>query len=732
MGVASPKRPERPGPSRHDLSQVSPAARWPDAGTPPYALRADGRRQGVGEESTSLEKLDRSTGWPWAGHLSFWASVNQYVCPGEQWRWFHPNISGVEAEQLLLSRGQHGSFLARPSQSCPGGFTLSVRRHDEVTHIKVQSTGDYCDLYGGEKFATLAELVQHHTGQRGGLLRERGGAPVELRHPLGCQDPTSERWYHGHLSGKEAEKLLMEKGRPGSFLVRESQSKPGDFVLSALTQQLDRADRQPRVTHVRIHFQPDGKCDVGGGERFDTLGDLVESYRKNPLVERSGAVVHLGQPLKTTRISATSIGSRVRELSQATDASEKAKQGFWEEFEVSTCCLLPPADFHSRAAARMLQQQECRLLYPRKEGQRLENKPKNRYKNILPFDTTRVILRDVDDSVPGADYINANYIRSDPEEKPGHGPGKVYIATQGCLPTTVAAFWAMVHQENTRVIVMTTREVERGRDKCFRYWPELHGSQDYGRLRVCNVAEHQAQGYCVRELRVWRADRGHSPVSRAGAWDAPRRTCWRSRARPAQEESPRTVKHCQYLSWPDHGVPAEPTGVLGFLDEVNQAQSSMLGAGPMVVHCSAGIGRTGTIIVIDILVDVIRRQGPDCDIDVLKTIQLVRRQRSGMVQTEAQYKFVYLALQRYIQGEQLRLREQVGAGPRRGGACGGIAMATRGPSPQREPREEGDSLNVGASPADPGRSPGPAPPRAPAATPEASGRAYGNLRDLWP
>nr|XP_035966049.1 tyrosine-protein phosphatase non-receptor type 11-like isoform X1 [Halichoerus grypus] len=519
-------------------------------------------------------------------------------------RWFHPNMSGAEAEKLLLSRGQHGSFLARPSKSCPGGFTLSVRRHNEVTHIKIQNTGDYYDLYGGEKFATLAELVQHYTGQHGGLLRERSGAPVELRHPLGCQDPVSERWYHGHLSGKEAEQLLMEKGRPGTFLVRESQSKPGDLVLSALTQQPDKADRRPRVTHVMIHFQPDGKYDVGGGEQFDTLTDLVEHYKKNPMVEKSGTVVHLKQPLKATRINAASIESRVQELSRATEASEKAKQGFWEEFE-------------------MLQQQECRLLYPRTEGQRLENKPKNRYKNILPFDTTRVTLHDVDDSVPGANYINANYIRSDPEEKPGHGLGKAYIATQGCLQTTVAAFWAMVLQENTRVIVMATREVERGRNKCFRYWPELHGSQEYGRVHICNLAEYQAQGYCVRELQVWRPD---------------------------QEEPRRTVKHYQYFSWPDHGVPAEPSGVLSFLDEVNRAQSSTPGAGPMVVHCSAGIGRTGTLIVIDILVDLIRRQGLDCDIDVPKTIQLVRRQRSGMVQTEAQYKFVYLALQRASRG----------------------------------------------------------------------------------
>lgn len=311
---------------------------------------------------------------------------------------------------------------------------MSVRRHDEVTHVKIQNTGDYYDLYGGEKFATLAELVQHYTGQHGGLLRERSGAPVELRHPLGCQDPISERWYHGHLSGKEAEQLLMEKGRPGTFLVRESQSKPGDFVLSVFTQQPDKEDRRPRVTHIMIHFQPDGKYDIGGGERFDTLRDLVERYRKNPMVEKSGIVVHLKQPLKATRINAASIESRVQELNRAADASEKAKQGFWEEFE-------------------MLQQQECRLLYPRKEGQRLENKPKNRYKNILPFDTTRVTLHDVDDNVPGADYINANYIRVGVQETRVSGqlhvePSMDHIGQpEPCLATYQSPYPSMMNLE---------------------------------------------------------------------------------------------------------------------------------------------------------------------------------------------------------------------------------------------------------------------------------------------
>ncbi|XP_051915749.1 tyrosine-protein phosphatase non-receptor type 11b isoform X1 [Hippocampus zosterae] len=528
-------------------------------------------------------------------------------------RWFHPNITGIVAEQLLLTRGVHGSFLARPSKSNPGDFTLSVRRNDEVTHIKIQNSGDYYDLYGGEKFATLAELVQYYTEQQD-LLRERNGHVIELKYPLNCKDPTSERWYHGHLSGREAEKLLTEKGKAGSFLVRESQSKPGDFVLSVLTheEKHENVDRKTKVTHVMIRYQQDGKYDVGGGERFDTLADLVDHYKKNPMVEKSGIVVHLKQPFNATRINAANIENRVRELNKVADNSEKPKQGFWEEFEV-------------------LQQQECKLLYPRKEGMKPENKSKNRYKNILPFDTTRVEIRDADPDVPGSDYINANYIRGSHEAGRQGEEDKFFIATQGCLQNTVIDFWKMVYQENTRVIVMTTKEMERSRNKCVRYWPDPHSTVEFGRVQVKNVEEWRAQDYNLTELEVTHLDR---------------------------REPLRYVSHYQYLTWPDHGVPNEPGGVLSFLEVINRTQRSSPEYGPIVVHCSAGIGRTGTIIVIDILIDIIHRQGLDCDIDIPKTIQKVRQQRSGMVQTEAQYKFIYMAVQQYIDTAQKRLEEE--------------------------------------------------------------------------
>lgn len=538
-------------------------------------------------------------------------------------RWFHPNIHGVEAEHLLLERGIDGSFLARPSKGNPGDFTLSVRRNGEVTHIKIQNTGDFYDLYGGEKFATLSELVQFYMENQT-QLREKNGEIIELKYPLNCADPTTERWFHGHLKGKEAEKLL-EKGKNGSFLVRESITHIGDYVLSVRN--------EDKTTHVMIRCQ-DTKYDVGGGERFDSLTELVEHYKRNPMVETTGSVVYLKQPFNATKINASGIVLRVQELQKenacstltatssldqpagatsvvpsASGGGGQGKAGFWEEFE-------------------SLQQQECKHLFSRKEGQRPENKNKNRYKNILPFDHTRVILHDPDGT---SEYINANRI-SPEEDMCSDLKHKDYIATQGCLASTRADFWLMVWQENTRVIVMTTKEVERGKPKCAKYWPDLNMTETFGSFVVRTVVERSNKDYTLREFTVNKEGGG-------------------------KEE--RKIYHFHFQAWPDHGVPSDPGCVLNFLHDVNAMQESLdAPPGPIVVHCSAGIGRTGTFIVIDMIIDQIKRQGLDCEIDIQRTIQMVRSQRSGMVQTEAQYKFVYMAVQHHIETVQHRMQAE--------------------------------------------------------------------------
>ncbi|XP_047217901.1 tyrosine-protein phosphatase non-receptor type 6 [Girardinichthys multiradiatus] len=517
-------------------------------------------------------------------------------------RWFHRDISGLEAEEILKSRGIHGSFLARPSKKNVGDFSLSVRVGDLVTHIRIQNTGDFYDLYGGEKFATLSELVEYYTAENG-ILQDKDGTVIELKYPVNCSDPTTERWYHGHLSGPNAEKLLTVRDEPGTFLVRESLSKPGDFVLSVLTDEISKSGSK-RVSHIKIMCQND-RYTVGGSDLFDTLTELVEFYKRKGIEEISGNWVYLRQPYFSTRVNAADIDSRVKQLDLTLNKpsegeGEKTKAGFWEEFDA-------------------LQKLEAKVKKSREEGQRPENKSKNRYKNILPFNDTRVILQNADPEVVGSDYINANYVKDKLWES---GEQKVYIATQGCLATTVDDFWQMVWQEKTHVIVMTTREVEKGRNKCVPYWPEQKTSKEFGKYAVSCESEMEATDYKVRLLKI-------APVNQA--------------------KLSHPIWHYQYLSWPDHGVPQEPGGVLSFLTQVNTKQAEYPDAGPMIIHCSAGIGRTGTILVIDMIIETIDTLGLDCDIDISKYIQMVREQRSGMVQTEVQYKFIYLAVSEYIQ-----------------------------------------------------------------------------------
>ncbi|XP_031756793.1 receptor-type tyrosine-protein phosphatase F isoform X13 [Xenopus tropicalis] len=237
------------------------------------------------------------------------------------------------------------------------------------------------------------------------------------------------------------------------------------------------------------------------------------------------------------------------------------------------------------------------------ENSNLEvNKPKNRYANVIAYDHSRVILTSVD-GVPGSDYINANYID-------GYRKQNAYIATQGPLPETITDFWRMVWEQRTATIVMMTRLEEKSRVKCDQYWPG-RGSETYGMIQVTLMDTVELATYTVRTFTLYK--NGSSEK--------------------------RDVRQFQFMAWPDHGVPEYPTPILGFLRRVKGCNPP--DAGPMVVHCSAGVGRTGCFIVIDAMLERVKLEKT---VDIYGHVTCMRSQRNYMVQTEDQYIFIHEAL----------------------------------------------------------------------------------------
>ncbi|XP_029905095.1 protein tyrosine phosphatase receptor type Fa isoform X2 [Myripristis murdjan] len=281
-------------------------------------------------------------------------------------------------------------------------------------------------------------------------------------------------------------------------------------------------------------------------------------------------------------------------------------QGMREHPPISTCDL---ADHIERLKANdgLHFSQEYESIDPGQqftwEHSNLEvNKPKNRYANVIAYDHSRVILTPVD-GVPGSDYINANYID-------GYRKQNAYIATQGPLPETLSDFWRMVWEQRTSTIVMMTRLEEKSRVKCDQYWPS-RGTETYGMIQVTMLDTVELATYSVRTFALYK--NGSSEK--------------------------REVRQFQFMAWPDHGVPEYPTPTLAFLRRVKACNPP--DAGPMVVHCSAGVGRTGCFIVIEAMLE---RMKHEKSVDIYGHVTCMRAQRNYMVQTEDQYIFIHEAL----------------------------------------------------------------------------------------
>ncbi|XP_044179417.1 receptor-type tyrosine-protein phosphatase S-like isoform X10 [Acropora millepora] len=231
------------------------------------------------------------------------------------------------------------------------------------------------------------------------------------------------------------------------------------------------------------------------------------------------------------------------------------------------------------------------------------NKYKNRYANIVAYDHTRVLLNPLE-GVAGSDYINANFID-------GYNRQRAYIAAQGPLMETFDDFWRMIWEQMSSVIVMLTKLEERGRRKCDQYWPE-RGTKSHGQIQVTLKETLNMSHYTLRKFIIT-----HKQFP----------------------DDDRLIKQFHFTAWPDHGVPSHPTPLLSLVRHSYNANRQSVG--PMVVHCSAGVGRTGTFITLDVM---LQRISQEDSIDVFGFVRQMRYQRNFMVQTEAQYVFIHDAV----------------------------------------------------------------------------------------
>ncbi|XP_020863436.1 tyrosine-protein phosphatase non-receptor type 14 [Phascolarctos cinereus] len=255
-----------------------------------------------------------------------------------------------------------------------------------------------------------------------------------------------------------------------------------------------------------------------------------------------------------------------------------------------------------------------------------ENAERSRIREVVPYEENRVGLVPTKENSTG--YINASHIKVAVAGEQWH-----YIATQGPLPHTCHDFWQMVWEQGVNVIAMVTAEEESGRTKSHRYWPKLgskHSSATYGKFKVTTKFRTDSGCYATTGLKVKHLLSGQE----------------------------RTVWHLQYTDWPDHGCPEDVQGFLSYLEEIQSVRrhtNSMLDNTkncnpPIVVHCSAGVGRTGVVILTELMICCLEHNEK---VDVPMMLRHLREQRMFMIQTIAQYKFVYQVLIQFLQNSRL-------------------------------------------------------------------------------
>ncbi|XP_008546122.1 receptor-type tyrosine-protein phosphatase beta isoform X1 [Microplitis demolitor] len=254
---------------------------------------------------------------------------------------------------------------------------------------------------------------------------------------------------------------------------------------------------------------------------------------------------------------------------------------------------------------QLLQTLSLDLQMPTNAGCLHANRKKNRYTDILPYDFSRVKLEIIDND-PNSDYINASFIK-------GFSNEEEYIACQAPKEETTYDFWRMVEQYNIKLIVMLTLLIEKNKEKCYQYFPTIRETFTYENMSIRCSMEFDYRSYTQRTLVLQKGD------------------------------EKRVLNHLQFKDWPDHDAPEDFDAVINFCQIMRRNINSNRNL--VVIHCSSGIGRTGTLIAIDIILQHLK---DNRKLDVFGTVYRLRQQRINMVQRESQYTFIYNCIKQVL------------------------------------------------------------------------------------
>ncbi|KAF0987649.1 hypothetical protein HZS_541 [Henneguya salminicola] len=505
-------------------------------------------------------------------------------------QWLTPLDEKFVLNLLSENRVAENTFALHCSDTNLNEYFLTLKSENHLEQIQIFGHRERCKYTMGNlqepQFSTLSEIICNILAKR---IRIKVDQNRELIFKSYFKNPIPiKKWFIAGKFDIEAKDIFETTSSTNKFAIWLN--KDWYFTLAIKTKD---------VEIIRIVSQKKGYT-IDTITFFNDIEQLVNYYLKHPLPT---GILNFNKSLQTpyeySGFYACMVSKRIEELMLKQYENEPGKDGFQREF----------MDMVYKTK---------RNSFGYYDALKDSSLAKNRYTNILAYDHTRVKLNGVEN-----DYINANYVEGDFQSYP-----PAYILCQAPLQSTIDDHWRMIIQENINIIVILTSFVEKGIKKCLKYWPELNKSMEAcGNYKITTVKEGILRDISRIMLTIKNNVFSSNSIKSTGSINK------------------LIILH--YLGWPDNGVPADVWGIIELLGITNKERHKYPPSS-VLIHCSAGIGRSGAYIIIDILLNKIKNEGAQAVLDIKEAIIKGRTQRALLVATSDQYIFIYLVIKKYL------------------------------------------------------------------------------------